>query len=247
MSWDDLHDEVLVEFGSLIEHRFSMEDVARMNSAEKIFYDRWAAKELERLPAEIQEALRRLWPARQRRGLPAWPQCAGRYCQRPRTLDSVYCAHHYAIRRRAWVKHYEKRKRGMREKLAKERPGINHKFSIMAAVDGKIVEYDGYLHMNVYEDGRLGEVFVRLGKPGDQHAWIDHWAISTSFALQYGTPVDELFWKFVGTRFEPSGPTKNATIPRCSSLLDYIARVVLLHFGNEDSKRRLKLIIGGEE
>jgi hypothetical protein len=90
----------------------------------------------------------------------------------------------------------------------------------------------GYIIANPYPDGRLGEIFLNVGKTSSSEAWVDQWARAISFALQYGAPVDELFGKFVAQSFEPSGPTKNKKIPRCSSILDYVAKWVLSTFGS---------------
>ncbi len=136
---------------------------------------------------------------------------------------------------------YQKRKRGMRERLKEIREGITHKFTVIAKVNGEVQEIDGYIQTGCYEASstehpRLGEIFVKIGKVGDTYAWIDQWCISTSIALQYGAPAEQLFQKFIGSRFEPSGLTKNKNIPTCSSVLDYIARWILSRYGeNRDS------------
>lgn len=116
----------------------------------------------------------------------------------------------------------------MREKLETDRAGIVHHFTIIAKMtDGNVGELKGYLQTGTYPDGRLGEVFVKLGKEGEFHALIDQWAIAVSVALQYGAPVGDFLRKFVGARFDPYGATNNKEIPRCTSVVDYAARWLL--------------------
>ena len=63
------------------------------------------------------------------------------------------------------------------------------------------------------------------------------WAISTSRLLQRGEPL-EFLQKFVGIRQEPSGMTNNKDIRSCTSVVDYVARYLLLRFAKkvEESK-----------
>lgn len=140
------------------------------------------------------------------------------------------CARHAAMARAATQRHKE-RKRGMREYLTQERQGITHRFRLSYAVGEEIETIGGYITASCYPDGRVGEVFVKVGKPGDASALLDQWAIAFSVALQYGAPFETLCQKFVGARFEPSGATSNKEIPRCTSLVDYAARWLLKRFG----------------
>ena len=120
-----------------------------------------------------------------------------------------------------------KRTRGMRERPETTREGITHHFVITTKTDGVLHDVDGYIQTGTYPDGRLAELFIKVGKQGDFHAVLDQFAIAASVALQYGAPVNEFFKKFLGTRFEPSGATTNKDIPRCTSVLDYVARFIL--------------------
>jgi ribonucleoside-diphosphate reductase alpha chain len=122
-----------------------------------------------------------------------------------------------------------------REKLPDDREGVTHHFVIMSAhPDGGTYDVDGYITTGQYPDGRLGELFVKVGKSDGSHAMLDQWAISVSYALQYGAPLDGFLGKFVGARFEPSGATKNKEIPRCTSPVDYVARYLLLRYGTPE-------------
>ena len=122
----------------------------------------------------------------------------------------------------------------MRERLDDTREGVTQKFKITArAEDGSgTYEVKGFIQSGLYGDGRLGEIFVKIGKPGASEAVYDAWATSTSIALQRGATVDELMQKFLNTRFEPSGAVQDvAGIRRCPSPLDLVARYILTKYG----------------
>jgi ribonucleoside-diphosphate reductase alpha chain len=126
----------------------------------------------------------------------------------------------------------------LRERLQRDREGEILRFRIISnAVDGSgLYETKGYIQSGVYPDGRLGEVFVKVGRPGASEALMDQWAISTSVALQHGAPVDELLRKFVGTQFEPSGAVVGVDgIKRCTSPLDLVSRYLLSKYGTKES------------
>ena len=59
---------------------------------------------------------------------------------------------------------------------------------------------------------------------------MDTIGILTSLALQYGVPVETLAHKFEHVSFEPSGWTRNPTIRRASSVIDYIFRWLGMQF-----------------
>lgn len=139
------------------------------------------------------------------------------------------------------IREERKRKRGMREKLPNDREGMTSRFTMLVREeqpDGSATlrEVKGYIQANTYEDGRLGEFFVRVGKPGSSEAWLDTWAISCSIALQHGATVDELLGKFVGTRFEPSGSVKWLPgVDRCTSMADMVSRFLISRYGNKET------------
>lgn len=127
-----------------------------------------------------------------------------------------------------------------REKLRNEQNGytcggITHRFTIFAKhpeKDDEVLEIKGYIQTGEYPDGSLGEVFVKVGKPGDNLAMVDQWAVSTSNMLQRCDREDaiKLLRSFTNQRFEPAGATSNKKIPRCTSLVDYIARWLLRRY-----------------
>jgi ribonucleoside-diphosphate reductase alpha chain len=107
--------------------------------------------------------------------------------------------------------------RMQREKMPVERTSITHKFSVGG--------HEGYITVGMYEDGRPGEVFIKMSKEGSTLSGVmDGLALTISLGLQYGVPIKVFVDKLVNTRFEPSGITANPNIRFVSSVLDYIAR-----------------------
>ena len=98
---------------------------------------------------------------------------------------------------------------------------------------------DMTLHIRTgnYERGKLGEVFLEIGKAGSTlNGLLDVMGRLISYALQYGVPLDELAPKFVGHNFPPSGPTSNPAIPTCSSLPDYLGQWLMREFGEASTE-----------
>jgi ribonucleoside-diphosphate reductase alpha chain len=107
--------------------------------------------------------------------------------------------------------------RAQREKMPVERASITHKF----AVGG----HEGYITVGMYEDGRPGEVFIKMSKEGSTLSGVmDGLALTLSIGLQYGVPLKVFVDKLLNTRFEPSGISANPNIRFVSSVLDYLAR-----------------------
>jgi ribonucleoside-diphosphate reductase alpha chain len=107
--------------------------------------------------------------------------------------------------------------RQQREKMPVERASVTHKFSIGG--------HEGYITVGMYEDGRPGEIFIKMSKEGSTLSGImDGLALTISLGLQYGVPLKVFVDKLLNTRFEPSGITANPNIRFVSSVLDYIAR-----------------------
>jgi ribonucleoside-diphosphate reductase alpha chain len=105
----------------------------------------------------------------------------------------------------------------VRHKLPAERRSLTHKFSIGG--------HEGYLTVGMYEDGRPGEIFIRMAKEGSTISGLmDSFATGVSVALQHGVPMTLLVDKFSHTRFEPSGFSDNRKIGYAKSIMDYIFR-----------------------
>ncbi|HEY5639748.1 MAG TPA: hypothetical protein VIW01_06820, partial [Dehalococcoidia bacterium] len=115
------------------------------------------------------------------------------------------------------------RPRPYREHLPDERRSLTHKF--------RVADHEGYITCGLYDDGRPGEIFVKISKEGSMVSGLmDAVALLTSVTLQYGVPVEDLSRKLKNTRFEPYGTTGNPEIPWATSLVDYIFRWLELKF-----------------
>ncbi len=116
----------------------------------------------------------------------------------------------------------------IRKKLPDERRSITHKFVVAGN--------KGYITVGMFEDGKPGEIFIKMAKEGSTISGImDAFATSLSLNLQYGVPLEILIKKFSHMRFEPSGFTKNPEIPIVKSIIDYIFRWLALKFLDKDT------------
>ncbi|MEX2171088.1 MAG: hypothetical protein WD851_17345 [Pirellulales bacterium] len=118
-----------------------------------------------------------------------------------------------------------------RRRLPDTRPSITHKFNING--------YEGYISVGLFEDGRPGEVFLKMAKEGSTVSGLmDTIGVLTSLALQYGVSVETLAAKFEGTHFEPMGWTSNSNLREVTSIADYIFRWLRSEFlsTNHDSQ-----------
>ncbi|CCH72862.1 Vitamin B12-dependent ribonucleotide reductase [Nostocoides australiense Ben110] len=111
--------------------------------------------------------------------------------------------------------------RPVRERLPKRRNSRTTSFAIGGA--------EGYMTASTYEDGRLGEVFLKFGKQGSTLAGVmDAFSIAISVALQYGVPLETWVEKFTNMRFEPAGMTDDPDVRMGQSLMDYVFRRLAL-------------------
>lgn len=116
-----------------------------------------------------------------------------------------------------------------REKMPMDVTSWRHKF----VIDG----YKGYIIVSEYPDGRPGEIFLKLGKPGSTiSGLVDAFTQMMSIGLQYGIPLPKLIASFIDTRFEPAGMTNNRDIRFAKSIFDYLFKVLdMRYFGGEYS------------
>src|SRR5207247_9702979 len=111
-----------------------------------------------------------------------------------------------------------------REFLPDERKSITHKF--------RVGDQEGFITVGLYDDGRPGEIFVKINKEGSTVSGLtDAVAKLASIALQYGVPLEELAPKMRNTRFEPYGLTGNPQVPWATSVIDYIFHWLQMRFG----------------
>src|SRR6202165_304082 len=99
------------------------------------------------------------------------------------------------------------------------------------AQKAKIAGHTVFLRTGEYGDGTLGEIFVDMHKEGASfRSLMNCFAIAVSIGLQYGVPLEEFVDKFVFTRFEPNGFVDHPNIKHCTSVIDYIFRVLGMEY-----------------
>ena len=127
----------------------------------------------------------------------------------------------------------------VRKRLPKTRDSRTTSFSVAGA--------DGYLTAGTYEDGALGEVFLKLGKQGSTLAGVmDAFSVAISIALQYGVPLEAFVTKFVNMRFEPAGMTDDKDIRMAQSMMDYIFRRLALDYLPYEKREALSIFTADE-
>ncbi|KAJ1684763.1 hypothetical protein LUZ63_020034 [Rhynchospora breviuscula] len=110
-----------------------------------------------------------------------------------------------------------------RTRLPKSRSARTTSFTVGGA--------EGYMTSGAYDDGRLGEVFLKLGKQGSTLAGVmDAFSIAVSVGLQYGVPLETYVSKFTNLRFEPAGLTDDPDVRMAQSLMDYVFRRLALDY-----------------
>jgi ribonucleoside-diphosphate reductase alpha chain len=130
--------------------------------------------------------------------------------------------------------------RPVRRRLPKKRPSQTVSFTVGGA--------EGYLTAGSYpEDGRLGEIFVKLGKQGSTLAGVmDAFSMSISVGLQYGIPLEFYVQKFANLRFEPAGMTDDPDVRIATSVLDYLFRRLALDYLPHDTRTQLSILTAAE-
>ena len=108
-------------------------------------------------------------------------------------------------------------KQPIRERLPRRRKSYTCTF--------RVADCEGYVTVGEYEDGRPGEIFMKVSKQGSTLAGImDAFAISVSLGLQHGVPLSTYVKKYTNMRFEPAGMTDDPDLRIAASLVDYIFR-----------------------
>jgi ribonucleoside-diphosphate reductase alpha chain len=122
-----------------------------------------------------------------------------------------------------------------RRRLPDDRTEIGRKF--------KVGEYEGYIHVGLYDDGTPGDIFVDIAKEGTTLAGLmNSFMISVSLGLQYGVPLEVYVSKFAHMRFEPSGLTNDADIRVAKSIVDYVFRWMGKRFLDTDKQAELGIM-----
>ena len=106
----------------------------------------------------------------------------------------------------------------------------------------RVADCKGFVTVGEFDDGRPGEIFVRVSKQGSTLAGImDAFAISLSHGLQYGVPLGAFVQAFVGMRFEPAGMTDDPELRIASSLIDYLFRRLAIDYLSPDERSALNI------
>src|SRR5205807_6337539 len=104
-----------------------------------------------------------------------------------------------------------------RRRLPDDRVEVGRKF--------RVGDYEGYIHVGLFEDGTPGDIFVDIAKEGTALAGLmNSFMIAVSIGLQYGVPLEVWVSKFSHMRFEPSGLTNDPDIRVAKSIVDYVFR-----------------------
>lgn len=129
--------------------------------------------------------------------------------------------------------------RPRRNRLPKSRISRTTSFSVAGA--------EGYMTSGQYENGKLGEVFLKLGKQGSTLAGVmDAFSIAVSIGLQYGVPLEQFAQKFTNLKFEPAGMTDDPDVRMAQSIMDYIFRRLALDYLSFDERAELGIYTAAE-
>ncbi|TMK77714.1 MAG: vitamin B12-dependent ribonucleotide reductase [Actinobacteria bacterium] len=122
-----------------------------------------------------------------------------------------------------------------RRRLPEDRVEVGRKF--------RVGDYEGYIHVGLYEDGTPGDIFVDIAKEGTTLAGLmNSFMISVSLGLQYGVPLEVYVSKFAHMRFEPSGQTNDADIRVAKSIVDYVFRWMGKKFLSTDQQEEVGIL-----
>ena len=123
----------------------------------------------------------------------------------------------------------------LRRRLPDDRAEVGRKF--------RVGDYEGYIHVGLYEDGTPGDIFVDIAKEGTTLAGLmNSIMISVSLGLQYGVPLEVYVSKFAHMRFEPSGMTNDPDIRAAKSIVDYIFRWMGKKFLTVDQQEEIGIL-----
>jgi ribonucleoside-diphosphate reductase alpha chain len=129
--------------------------------------------------------------------------------------------------------------RPTRKRLGRKRRSQTVSFSVAGA--------EGYMTAGEYEDGTLGEVFIKMSKQGSTLAGVmDAFSVSISIGLQYGVPLEAFVSKYINMRFDPAGMTDDADIRIAQSVMDYLFRRLALDYLPYETREQLGIFTAEE-
>ncbi|MCU4184099.1 vitamin B12-dependent ribonucleotide reductase [Acidiferrimicrobium sp. IK] len=130
-------------------------------------------------------------------------------------------------------------KQPIRERMPRRRMSSTFAF--------RVADCEGFVTVGEYEDGRPGEVFMKVAKQGSTLAGImDAFAISVSLGLQHGVPLATYVKKYTNMRFEPAGMTDDPDLRIASSLVDYIFRRLAVDYLPAAERAELGVLTSAE-
>ncbi len=130
-------------------------------------------------------------------------------------------------------------KRPIRERLPRRRRSSTFHF--------RVADCEGYVTVGEYEDGRPGEVFMKVSKQGSTLAGImDAFSIAVSLGLQHGVPLATFVRKYTNMRFEPYGMTDDNDLRLATSLVDYIFRRLAVDYLSQSERADLGILTNQE-
>jgi ribonucleoside-diphosphate reductase alpha chain len=122
-----------------------------------------------------------------------------------------------------------------RRRLPEDRVEVGRKF--------QVGEYEGYIHVGLYEDGTPGDIFCDIAKVGTTlQGLMNSLMIAVSMGLQYGVPPEVYVSKLSHQRFEPAGLTNDADIRVAKSIVDYIFRWFGKKFLTTDQQEEIGIL-----
>jgi len=122
-----------------------------------------------------------------------------------------------------------------RRRLPEDRTEVGRKF--------RVGDYEGYIHVGLYDDGTPGDIFVDIAKEGTTLAGLmNSFMIAVSLGLQYGVPLEVYVSKFSHMRFEPSGMTNDPDIRAAKSIVDYVFRWMGKKFLTVDQQEEIGIL-----
>jgi hypothetical protein len=127
----------------------------------------------------------------------------------------------------------------VRERLPRRRKSSTFSF--------RVADCEGYVTVGEYDDGRPGEVFMKVSKQGSTLAgFMDAFSISVSLGLQHGVPLATYVRKYSNMRFEPAGITDDPELRIATSLMDYIFRRLALDYLTREEREDLGVLSTSE-
>src|SRR5262249_36690629 len=126
-----------------------------------------------------------------------------------------------------------------RERLPRNRKSRTFEF--------RVADCKGFVTVGEYDDGRPGEVFMKVSKQGSTLAGVtDPLATSARPGLQDGVPPQALGKAFPNGRSEPAGMTEDPDIRFASSLIAYIFRRTAVDYLPLEERMEFGILSVGE-